>query len=66
MSVYSLFNSHALISFVQFYLNMNKLQLNPKAEGSMHPLCVGTFIRVCCNLTFVVFVRLFNALRKYE
>ena len=38
MSVYSLFNAHALISFVQFYLNMNKLQLNPKAECSMHAL----------------------------
>ena len=29
MSVYSLFNAHALISFVQCYLNMNKLELNP-------------------------------------
>ena len=38
MSVYSLFNAHALISFVQFYLNMNKLHLNPKAECSMHAL----------------------------
>ena len=38
MSVYSLFNAHALISFVQFYLNMNKLQLNLKAECSMHAL----------------------------
>ena len=36
MSVYSLFNAHALISFVQFLLDMNKL--NPKAECNMHAL----------------------------
>ena len=38
MRVYNLFNAHALISFVQFYLKVNKLQLNPKAECSMHAL----------------------------
>ena len=38
MSVSSLFNARALISFVQCYLNMNKLELNPKAECNMHAL----------------------------
>ena len=62
MSVYSLFNAHALISFVQFYLNMNKLQLNPKAECSMHALQSAPSYVYAVILLFVFFVRLF----KYE
>ena len=58
MSVYSLFNAHALISFVQFYLNMNKLQLNPTHALQSAPsyvyavILLFVFLFVCLNTNY--------------